>query len=67
MKIKKLNKLGKVKIYVNLALAKKNGPSVETDWPLTIACHMKSLKNLFFRLVLGLFDCFSNDCLYMNY
>ncbi len=19
----------------------KNGPSVETEWPLTIACHMK--------------------------
>jgi hypothetical protein len=41
LKEKTWNKLGKFKLTVNLALAKKNGPSVETDWPLTIACHMK--------------------------
>ena len=25
----------------------KKGPSVETDWPLTIACHMKNPEMLF--------------------
>ena len=33
--------------------AKKNGPSVETERPLTIACHMKILKNCFCA------DCYS--------
>jgi hypothetical protein len=28
-------------------LQKKNGHSVETDWPLTIACHMKKGTSLF--------------------
>ena len=42
LKRKSWNKIGKVELNVNLALAKKNGPSVETDWPLTIACHMKN-------------------------
>ncbi len=36
-----------MRLAVNLATAKKNGPSVETDWPLTIACHMKKFKNSF--------------------
>ena len=26
----------------------KKSPSVETDWPLTIACHMKIFENSFF-------------------
>jgi hypothetical protein len=36
------NILGFLSYLHNLAPApKKKGPSVETDWPLTIACHMK--------------------------
>jgi hypothetical protein len=27
--------------FILLYIAKKNGPSVETERPLTIACHMK--------------------------
>ncbi|MFT4154259.1 hypothetical protein [Parafilimonas sp.] len=34
----------KPKLSVTLAAIKKNGPSVETDWPLTIACHMKKFE-----------------------
>ncbi len=41
LKEKDEKKDGKFKLTVILAPAKKNGPSVETDWPLTIACHMK--------------------------
>ncbi len=32
---------------IELIWNKKKGPSVETERPLTIACHMKILKNIF--------------------